>query len=205
MNRRTVLALCASGSAGLAGCGRYQGPLNVWPNPTVVDHFRGEPHVETIERTFVLDDGPDRYQVRIRNDGHDAQVVVGLYWVPNSTVSPRGLTREELASAGYTRAVVKTRHIAAGDQRDVTLRGTQPTSANSYYVRVRSLTYGATIANDGGKGTVEVTLLDTTDPNQTRPLATKTVSLPTDGKRDVSFQTKSEFESFRVDVSATQR
>ncbi len=203
MDRRRFLSLTTSAIAGLAGCSRYQGPLNVWPNPTVVDHFRGEPHVETIERTFVLDDELDRYRVRIRNDGHDAQVVVGLYWVPDTAVSPQGLTRDELTSAGYTRAVAKTRHISAGDQRDVTLRGTQPVSANSYYVRVRNGTYGATIANDGGKGTVEATLVDTTDPNQTRPLATKSVTLPTDEKRDVSFQTKTEFESFRIEVSVT--
>ncbi|MFD1588781.1 hypothetical protein ACFR9U_17525 [Halorientalis brevis] len=204
MNRRTFLALSASGTVGFAGCGRYQGPLNVWPNPSVVDHFRGDPHVETIERTFVLDDEPDRYRAVIRNGGHGAAVQVGLYWVPDTSVSPSGLTRTELASAGFTRAAAKTVQIPAGEQRDVTLRGRQPTSANSYYVWVRNTTYGATIANDGGTGPVEARLLDATDPSGARTLATETVTIPAEESRDVSFQTAEEFESFRVDVSTTE-
>jgi len=205
MNRRTFLALSASGSVAVAGCSRYQGPLNVWPNPSVVDHFRGEPHVETIERTFVLTEAErDQYRAVIRNDGHDATIQVGLYWVPNTRVSPSGLTRAELASAGFTRAAAKSVRISAGEQRAVTLRGTQPTSANSYYVRVRNTTYGATIANNGGKGPVEAKLLDATDPSETRMLATKTVTIPAEESRDVTFQTAEEFESFRVDVSATE-
>jgi len=197
-DRRQFLAL--AGASLTAGCGQYDGPANVWPEPTVLDHFRGDPHVRSTRRTLVLG-GTNRYEATVENTGHDAHIRVRLHWVTEGGHDPGNLTGQQLREAGYVVTDERIVRIGEGERRDVQLRGTQPEDAFGYLLRTRNLTYGATVGNGGGAGTVEATLVDTTDLDDTRVLGRKTLTLPADESIDVSFRSAAPFEVFRVDVS----
>lgn len=202
MRRRRYLAALACGVGSLAGCGRFDGPADVWPEPSVVDHVRGRVAITDLERWFVLGaDADDRYRVTVENTGHDATVQVTLYWQPADGGTPAEKTRPQLRDAGYVVGDRTEVRIPGGETRTVALGGPRPADTGGPFLRARNLTYGATVANGGGRGTVTATLVDTTDLSATRTLARKSVTLPAAASRDVTFRSAATFETFRVDVS----
>lgn len=201
MRRRRVVAGCAGIVTGLAGCGAFSTGPDAGPRPTVRDHVRGDPTVTRTERRFAID-GPQRIVVDVRNDGHDADVELAVYWVPTVDASPEGRSHEELLSAGYRLGVRRRISLAGGASETVVFEAEQPADAAGYYVRRRNLTYGAIVENRGGAGPVTATLVDTSSMDDQRVLDTRVASFDAGERRPVLFTSEEDFEYFRVDVSA---
>lgn len=198
MDRRRLLAVL--GVVGVAGCGEFDGPANVWPEPIVLEHYWGDPHVRGI-RHQRRPGGADRYGTVVENSGHRAVVRIRLYWVTEGGYDPRNMTQSELRAAGYAVADERLVRMDAGERRTVDLSGRQPADALGVFLKARNLTYGARIGNDGGSGSITATLVDTTDLSNTRVLGRKQVELPAGDSVEVAFRASETFETFRVDVS----
>lgn len=194
--RRELLA--AAGTAAVAGCPAAGGFDE--PRPAVGEHVQGEfSVVDTAHRVRL--DAADEFVATLANDGYDAAVAVTLYWVPRPDATPEGKTSRELLAAGYEEAGEQVVRVSGVGRRSVAFERTMPADVAGYYVRYHSLTYGARVRNRGASGPVVVTLVDTTDMSDQRPIARRTVGMEAGERRVVTFRTRERFESFRVDAS----
>lgn len=201
MDRRQWLTLLAGTVGTLGGCSGL--PIVAsGPDPTVVDHFRGAVTVTNTERVFDLGGGSDEIRATVENTGYDATVELSLYWVPQVDSDPDGRTHDQLLAAGYDHVTTEQFDLSSGETVTHRFEVTFPTDSAGYYVRKRNLTYGGVVENRGDAGPVTVTLLDTSDRDDTRLLQTRAITMAADERRDVVFETDERFEVFRVEASA---
>ena len=197
MRRRRVLSLATAGATGAlaSGCSA----LRSGPEPVVVDHVRGDVRVTDLERVFELG-GEEHIRATVANTGIDAEVGLALFWVPEVGLDPEGKSRARLREMGYELVTERTLRLPVDAERVVTFEEPMPDDVAGYYLRKNNRTFGGVVENRGSRGPVTVQLVDTTDMDDQRTLATKTVELAEGKRRTVTFTTRERYEMFRIDV-----
>lgn len=206
MNRRRYLrltgtAVVTAATATAAGCRSTR--ESDGPDPTVLEHFHGEPVVVETDRRLRFD-GPPTYRAVVEQRGHDGTVSVLLFWVPRVDARPAGRSEAELLDAGYQRVAERRFRLVEDARQEVRLEVGADGPDAGYFFRAQNLTYGVRVANEGGAGEVSATLVDTTDMSNQRVLARKTVEMAAGERRPVTFVEDAWFETFRVDVAAAE-
>ncbi|MFB6233472.1 MAG: hypothetical protein ABEH61_04360 [Haloarculaceae archaeon] len=200
MRRRRVLGLCVTGfGAATSGCAVRRGPFGGGPDPTVVDHVRGDVRVTETTRVFELG-GEEYIRAVVENTGIDAEVSLALFWVPELGLDPEGKSRARLREMGYELVTERVLALPGGEERTVRFDVSMPERVAGYYVRKNNRTFGGVIENRGEAGRVTVQLVDTTDMDDQRVLATRTVHMDAGERRTVTLRTGERYEMFRIDA-----
>lgn len=201
MNRRTLLRLLAGSMAGASGCTAV--PLgNDGPNPTVVDHVRGDVAVTETERVFSLGGDGQAIRATVENTRHDATVRLRLYWVPEVGLNPEGKSHERLQEMGYELEATQRFELAGGAETTRTFEISYPEDVAGYYLRKDNLTFGGIVENRGEAGPVTVELFDTSERGNPVHLQTKGIEMDAGERRTVLFESTEQFAVFRVEASA---
>jgi hypothetical protein len=184
----------------LAGCsGLSGGPFQSGPDPVVRDHVRGNVRVTETRQVFDLG-GDEHIRALVTNTGIDAEVGLALFWVPRLGLDPEGKTREQLREMGYELVTERVFDLPSGTERTIRFDAVVPDDVAGYYVRKNNRTFGGVIENRGDAGAVAVQLVGTTDMDNQRVLADRTVELAAGEQRTVSFTTDERYDMFRIDA-----
>lgn len=162
------------------------GGLDTSPEPVVQEVDK--PTVSLVEQN--AEPVGDSYEITatIQNTGSGGDVFTTL-WLGADVPEEMPDTAAGLEDAGFSRARTGSFYFDSGERRAVSFTEDDMDGSQSYAIYGFASTYSATIANEGGAGDVNVSLVwRDTDTDATHVVSSRTVGFQQNQTRQVEFR-----------------